>query len=130
MRPKLRAIDSQMGPRTAGLCAVVKALCTAGDFDYEDQAGSYAACLCIPHLARKPASAALGLMMDAHRFKISPYGGRRKLTHMSWSRQLRGLVPLDAITDGERQGKVRGGVRRDRLHIARELGLPNRQAKR
>ena len=32
------------------------------------------------------------------------------------------------ITDGERQGKVRGGVRRDRLHIARELSLANRQA--
>lgn len=32
------------------------------------------------------------------------------------------------ITNGERQGKVRGGVRRDRLHIAREFGLANRQA--
>jgi hypothetical protein len=48
--------------------------------------------------------------------------------HMSWSRQLRGLIPLGVITDGERQGKVRGGVRRDRLHIARELSLANRQA--
>lgn len=47
---------------------------------------------------------------------------------MRWSRQLRGLVPLDVITDGERQGEVRGGVRRDRLHIARELSLANRQA--
>ena len=32
------------------------------------------------------------------------------------------------ITDGERQGQVRGGVRHDRLHIVRELSLANRQA--
>ena len=44
------------------------------------------------------------------------------------TRQLRGLVPLDVITDGERQRKGRGGVGRDRLHVARELSLANRQA--
>jgi Arm DNA-binding domain len=42
----------------------------------------------------------------------------RSIPQPSCALRLRRLVALDVITDGKRQGKVRGGLSRDRLHVA------------